>query len=104
MRGSGDIDLRRFRSSLEEITIPEIKNGAMTIADQLIEEGRQEGRQEGGQEGRRAILERLLDRRFGRLPDWAVERLAAASVDDLERWSERLFDAPDLEAVFAAPQ
>lgn len=48
MRGSGDIDLRRFRASLEEITIPEIKKDAMTIADQLIEEGRQEGRQEGG--------------------------------------------------------
>ena len=43
----------------------------MTLADQLIQEGRQEGRQEG----EAALLQRQLARRFGPLPEWARERL-----------------------------
>lgn len=64
----------------------------MSLADQLIEEGRQEGEA--------AFLERLLVRRFGDLPAWVPERLKNASVEELERWGERVLGAPALEAVF----
>ena len=35
------------------------------------------GLQEGRQEGELAILRRLIEKRFGPLPGWASERLAA---------------------------
>ncbi len=92
MRGTGDVDLRRFRSKLEQINIGEIKEEVMTLADQLI--------QEGQQEEARAIIRRLLTRRFGPLPAWAVEKVEQASIDDSEKWAEKILDAPSLEAVF----
>jgi hypothetical protein len=65
--------------------------------------GRQEGRQEGEQMGRRqgeaSILLRQLERRFGALPGWASERIAAADTVALEEWSLRVFDAASLNDV-----
>ncbi|MBF0192766.1 MAG: DUF4351 domain-containing protein [Magnetococcales bacterium] len=59
-------------------------------------------RKEGRQEGEAKILTRLLQRRFGSLPDWANEKITKAKSSDLEEWSLRLMDAPNsLEEVFA---
>ena len=79
----------------------------MTIAEQLIEEGRQEGREEGREEGRQEIriasLRRLLVLKF-KLPilDPAYEmRLQAATPEALDRYLERVLTADSLAAVFA---
>jgi hypothetical protein len=67
----------------------------MTIAEQLIEEGRQEGRQEG--------LCRLLLFKF-KLPtlDPACEALLqAATAEALDRYLERVLTADSLAVVFA---
>ncbi len=72
--------------------------------EQGLERGRQEGHQEGRQEGLRTgkaeLLKDLAGRRFGELPEWAVERLDRADIDTLDRWSSRLLDAERLEDVF----
>jgi hypothetical protein len=47
------------------------------------------------------LLQKLLERRFGPLPAWAGERIAAAGESELERWAESLLTSPSLEAVFA---
>ena len=69
-----------------------------TIAQRL----RQEGRAEGLHEGEARFLTRLLERRFGPLPDEFAARIGAASTLQLERWSEAALDAPTCEAVFHA--
>ena len=70
----------------------------------VIQRARDEGIQQGVQQGRiagqRAILERLLLRRFGALPPAVLERLDTASADDLDAWAEGVLDAPTLEDVF----
>ncbi len=66
-------------------------------------EGRLEGRQEGRLEGEAAVLKRLLIRRFGPLPEWVEPRLAQAGQADLERWADRVLDAPTLTDVFTPP-
>lgn len=43
-----------------------------------------------------AILSKLLRRRFGELPVWAVARLSQADAEQLEAWAERIFDVADL--------
>lgn len=43
-----------------------------------------------------AILSKLLRRRFGELPAWAVARLSQADAEQLEAWAERIFDVADL--------
>lgn len=62
-------------------------------------EGRSEGKSEGRAEGACQILTRLLEQRFGPLPDWAGQRLRAAPASQLERWADQLFTASSLEAL-----
>jgi hypothetical protein len=65
------------------------------------QEGRQEGRREGRQEGEAALLLRLLERRFGDVPIWARDRIAAADTAALEEWSLRVLDAGSLDDALA---
>jgi hypothetical protein len=89
--------------------LSEVRNMLATRAEtwkqQWLHEGRQEGRQEGEQMGRRAgeaaLLLRLLERRFGPLPDWAKDRIAGADTVTLEEWGLRVLDAGSLDAVLA---
>ena len=50
--------------------------------------------------GESRMLKRLLESRFGLLPEWASEQLSCAKEKDLEAWSEAILTAPTLEAVF----
>ena len=63
-------------------------------------EGRQEGRQEGRLEGESKLLRKLLERRFGPLPIWAINQLNDAAEQDLDAWGEGVLTASSLEAVF----
>jgi len=78
---------------------------AQYIRDKGFQEGRQEGRQEGELKGRldgeRIFLERLLIRRFGSLPDWGRDQLAGATLEQLDRWAERVLEADSIQAVLA---
>jgi hypothetical protein len=49
-----------------------------------------------------ATLTRLLTRRFGELPDWALKRVQEASGEQIDVWLDRTLDAPTLQAVFEA--
>jgi hypothetical protein len=49
-------------------------------------------------------LQRQLERRFGKLPKWAMQQLEAADAATLEQWGERIFDAVRLEEVIPKPR
>ncbi|NJO18026.1 MAG: DUF4351 domain-containing protein, partial [Thioploca sp.] len=66
-----------------------------------ILEGERRGERRGKLEGEALILQRLLTKRFGALPQWAVEKIAQAQNEQLEQWSLQLLEAETLEAVFA---
>jgi hypothetical protein len=57
----------------------------------------------GRAEGRAALLQRQLTRRFGPLPATAIERLSAASIDELDAIGERLLGAQSLEEALESP-
>ena len=69
-----------------------------------LREGREagivEGRVEGRVEGESKLLKRQLERRFGALPAWAIEKLSSASEQTLDVWGEAVLTALTLEAVF----
>jgi predicted transposase YdaD len=67
-----------------------------------IRQGREEGREEGRQEGRQEVLRRLLERRFGPLPDWAANRLDNLSTSELDEIAIGVLDATSLESLFSA--
>ena len=66
-----------------------------------LEEGKQEGLRQGLRQGKREgeleILHRLIEKRFGPIPGWAEERLAARSAPELEELSLRVLDAQSIE-------
>ncbi len=84
------------RLSREEIrtmlALNDIELKQTRFYQEVVEEGRQEGEQ--------ILLQRMLTRRFGGVPDWAQERLIEADPEQLEQWADRLLDAPTLESVF----
>ncbi|MBO6939764.1 MAG: Rpn family recombination-promoting nuclease/putative transposase [Deltaproteobacteria bacterium] len=83
----------------------EVETIAMTYKERLIEQGRAEGeargRAKGRAEGVRELLSKLLQLKFGPLDEATAERLAAADLELLELWSERVLTAERLAAVFA---
>ncbi len=62
--------------------------------------GKAEGEAKGQRLGMAQTLKNQVQRRFGDLPDWAVDRIDRADVDTLERWSYRVLDATTLDDVF----
>jgi len=67
---------------------------------QWKQQGVQEGMEIGLKIGEASILERQIATRFGALNEEVRYRLNNASTRQLETWSTRIFDAPDLESLF----
>lgn len=71
-----------------------------TAARQLIEQGRRDGERQGRIDGSREMLRRLLVVRFTALDARSESRLGAGSLEELQRWAERMLSATSLDAVF----
>jgi hypothetical protein len=67
----------------------------------IVETWRQEAIQEGIQQGECAVLLRQLRQRFGDAVDAHVEqRIATASIDQIDLWTVRILSADTLAEVF----
>ena len=101
--GLTDNEYRRYRQQYREDS--SIMAGVISRAREEgmqrgMQQGIQRGMKQGRVEGERALLKRLLQRRFGLLSPEVAERLGQASVADLESWAENVVDAPTLDDVF----
>ncbi len=85
-----DVDKQAFDRKVHDVTHPQIRSTAMTLAQQLRQEGRQEGRQE-------AILDNLR-LRFGMIPEGLAETVHAIFDDDhLRRLHRASLEAASVE-------
>ena len=94
-----DTDRSVFDRKVAEITNPELKNTAMSLAQQL----EQKGRQEGLEKGLRQTLLKILQRRSGQIPGGLVE--AIDGIHDpakLEGLVDAALDAQSLEVFTLA--
>jgi len=57
-------------------------------------------RAEGVVTGEVKVLKKLLEKRFGSLPTWAIDKLENAAEQELDTWSESILSAETLMAVF----
>ncbi|ABK45278.1 conserved hypothetical protein [Magnetococcus marinus MC-1] len=80
----------------EEAFPGEAEEYASLFAREMMSKGRQEGRQEG----EAALLLRQLHRCFGELPAWVEEKIQNSGVEQIEVWTDRVFDGESLESVF----
>jgi predicted transposase YdaD len=88
----------------EKVRSKSFLTNAMTIAQQLIEEGRVEGREEGRQEGgilgRQQSILLCLEIRFGELPDTIRSQITAVkSIAKLESILSTAIHSSSLEQI-----
>ena len=92
--------LRNWQALVTE----EAKQMAITIdimenpfLKEVFEEGEQKGIEKGIEKGESALLKRLLEKRFGPLPEWAVSKLENGDREAFERWGLQILEAASLE-------
>ncbi|MCW5800940.1 MAG: DUF4351 domain-containing protein [Deltaproteobacteria bacterium] len=96
--------LLQFARTFHNVAPTELDAGEQEVMMKLynsFDEMREDGRAEGRMEGRREMLRRQLCLKFGELSAEVEQRLASASPEDLERFSERILFADSIVAVFA---
>jgi predicted transposase/invertase (TIGR01784 family) len=87
-----------LQALLEREIGPEAKDTIMTAGQELIEQGRKQGIEQGFQQ----LLLRQLRQRFGDQVDTQIEqRIATASVEQIETWSMRVLSAATVAEVVA---
>ncbi len=110
LRYVAEVSNRVDRAFLLEELIPsldddDVRETTMTLAEELRAEGREQGLEKGLEQGclqgRRDMLLRQLSRRFGELPQSAIDRVNAAAAEWLDAWAVRIFDAQSLDAAIA---
>lgn len=112
------IEPEALQAFLERVAGPEAKDTIMTAGERLIQQGEErgiqkgiqqgieqgieQGIQKGIQQGQRALLLRLLQRRFGSQVGAETERrLAVASSEQIATWAERVLSAATLTELLA---
>jgi len=104
------VEPEELQRLLERDLGPEAKDAIMTAGQQLIEQGRQQGIEQGRQQGieqgiqqgMQGVLLRLLRQRFGDAVNAQVEqRIATASLEQVEAWTGRVLSAVTLAEVIA---
>jgi predicted transposase YdaD len=65
--------------------------------------GLAEGQAKGLAEGEARALIRLLEKRFGPIPDPLRERIVAADTPSLEAWFDRALEATNIQSIFQTP-
>jgi hypothetical protein len=95
-----------LQALLDRAVGTEAKDTIMTAGERLIEQGIQQGIeqgiQQGIQQGERALLLRMLRRRFGDAVAAETEgRVTTASSEQIETWAERILSAATLTELLA---
>lgn len=102
LRGASGIITREIKTMPIQINIernPILKE----IFAEGEAKGEARGKAEGEVRGKADSLLRLRERRFGPVPPARREKVNAADIATLDRWLDRIFDAPTLDAVFDGP-
>ncbi len=90
--------------AIYERRYPEEAKKVSAFAERFIEKGREKGREEGREEGRvqgeAEVLLKLLQIKFGVVPDSYRQRIESADADTLLTWAERILTAETIEAIF----
>jgi predicted transposase YdaD len=74
-----------------------------SLVRQGREEGRVEGREEGRELGHRDVLCKLVEKRFGTLPEWVETRVNSSSDQEINDIIEKTLTASTLEQLFGTP-
>ena len=92
----------RWESLMGTVAEAWIEQGRAEGIEKGLAEGIEKGLAEGIEKGQAGLLLRLMERRYGTLPQAVRDRVRGASVSELEAWAEAVLDAASLDEVLAA--
>jgi hypothetical protein len=92
-----------FEADLESLEAEYHMPYLSSIERRALQKGIEQGLEQGRDQGRLQQLRKLLEHRFGPLPEWTLDRLGNATSSLLDDWFLRLLDASKVEDVFAEP-
>jgi HEPN domain-containing protein len=93
------VELREERGR-EEGRMEGRQEGRIEGRQEGLREGETIGEERGRMEGHRHLITRLLETRFGPLPEDKMFRLQSGTAEELDAWAERLLTAASLDEVF----
>jgi hypothetical protein len=67
--------------------------------EQWEQRGIQKGRMEGRMEGESRLLRKMIEIKFGSIPEWAESVLQSADSQQIDIWAESILTAESLEAL-----
>ena len=89
-----------FQQLLSRPEYREVQEMELTWEEEMLEKGREQGRLSGLIEGKRETLKHQLTKKFGTIPDKTMARIEALdSLEELDRYLERVLTAESLEAM-----
>ncbi len=91
--------LRQSKHTLVLPKVNDLKELKMSLAERF-DEWAKEHEQKGVEKGEALLLQRLLVRRFGALPNEVVNQIASATSEQIETWGDRVLDAATLDEIF----
>ncbi len=65
-----------------------------------IAKGVEKGVEKGFEKGETTLLIKMLELKYGPLPQWAQDKIAGAKTDAIEQWAANLLKAKTLEEIF----
>ncbi|AHK80078.1 hypothetical protein M911_14015 [Ectothiorhodospira haloalkaliphila] len=83
----------------EEKKMPYVNTIERVEREKALQQGLERGLERGRHQGVEGTLRKQLALKFGELPDWADERLAAATDAQLDDWVLRIMEADSLESL-----
>jgi len=90
------VHVRKYeeREIREILTETKMEEGIMqTFIDRYIAQGQQQGELR--------FFRKMMESRFGSLPEWVMKKIESASPETIEQWGIRLLKADRLEDVLA---
>ncbi len=93
-------DLKELKMSLAERFDEWAKEYEQKGIEKGIEQGIERGIEKGIEKGEALLLQRLLVRRFGALPNEIINQIATATSEHIEIWGDRVLDAATLNEIF----
>ncbi|NBC33291.1 MAG: hypothetical protein GVY13_11505 [Alphaproteobacteria bacterium] len=93
-------DLQEMKTMLETLGKTWREEWTAEGRAQGLAEGMAKGLMEGQHQAQVRTLLRHLERRFGPVPEEVRQRVESADAGTLDRWLDRILDAPTREAVF----
>ncbi len=91
---------KELRSRIKNPMIDVMQNRVLgPLVQEKIDAGFKAGIETGRQEGSRSLFRDLVEKRYGPLPAWAEDCIAAGSAENIKEWSLALYDTNSLELL-----